>query len=325
MQRRGVTLIELLAVIAILVVMLALMLPGLAGSREAARRVQCVNNLKQLSLGIMNYHLAHGALPPIGDAAGHDLGMKPRLMTFLDGQRDPPFNGLNFSQAPDAPAHFSVRTTRINYFVCPSDRSVPVGKATLGSASAQIGYTSYPNNIGTYLQNHGGKFDGPAYELGGGVRGEPVTFKTITDGTSSTVIFSEWLLGRNDAALASTVIYRSSDNDTGPVDVATLAANCNTATAVASDSKGADWLDPSCGRGGGYSHVMPPKSQSCFFSNADFNKYATMIAAGSKHPGGVNVAFLDGSVLLIKTSIAAPVWQALGTSAGGELISGDSY
>jgi prepilin-type processing-associated H-X9-DG protein len=323
MRRRGITLIELLAVIAIVVVMLALMLPGVRASREAARRIQCVNNLKQLSLGVMNYHLALGVLPPIGDSAGHDLGMKARLLPYIE--RQDLYNTLNVSRSPDDPAHFTVRTTQIGTLVCPSDRSLPGGKATLGSVSAQIGNTSYPNNIGTYLQNHGGKFDGPAYELGGGIRGEPVTLKMVTDGTSSTVIFAEWLLGWTDSALTSTVIYRSSDPDTGPVDIWTLAANCNAATAIASDSKGADWLDPGCGRGGGYSHVMPPNSRSCFFSNADFNKYATMVAAGSKHPGGMNAAFLDGSVRFIKTTIAAPVWQALGTSAGRELIDGDSF
>ncbi len=323
MRRRGMTLIELLVVIAVIVVLVALMIPATSSAREPARRAQCLNNLRQLGLATLNYHVSAGALPPIGEASGNDLSIKARLLPYFD-QWDL-FHALNWSRGHDAAVNFTVRTSMILGLLCPSDSRVPTASASIGGAPRQVGYQSYPNNIGTYLNNHGGMFDGPAYEIGGGARGGPVRLADVTDGTSQTAVFSESARGMNDPAASLHAIWRSADAAAGPIPPATLEANCLAATVVASDLKGSDWLDPACGKGGGYSHILLPNRRDCSFRDADFAKPYTMVGASSYHPGGVNVLLLDGSVRFIKTTLAAPVWRALGTIAGGEVIGEDSY
>ena len=88
--------------------------------------------------------------------------------------------------------------------------------------------------------------------------------------------------------------------------------------------KGADWLNQNCGKGGGYSHIMPPNTRACYFSSTNASKTYTMVGASSYHPGGVNVALLDGSVKFIKNSVSPRTWWAIATKAGGEVISADS-
>jgi prepilin-type processing-associated H-X9-DG protein len=116
----------------------------------------------------------------------------------------------------------------------------------------------------------------------------------------------------------------------------TLATDCQAAvtiapaaTGVASDDglKGVDWLFQHCGAGGCYSHVMTPNKKACYFTGSKTAGHptSTMVGASSFHPGGVNVAFLDGSVRFIKDSVSQPTWWALATKAGGEIVSSDSY
>ena len=83
-------------------------------------------------------------------------------------------------------------------------------------------------------------------------------------------------------------------------------------------------MNQNCGKGGGYSHIMPPNTRSCYFSSTNASKTYTMVGASSNHPGGVNVGFLDGTVRFIKNSVSPPTWSAIATRAGGEVISADS-
>ena len=97
---------------------------------------------------------------------------------------------------------------------------------------------------------------------------------------------------------------------------------CNSATTVASGTKGRNYFDANTGSGGGYSHIMTPNKKACFFSDAAASSYICNIDASSNHSGGVNVGMLDGSVKFIKDSINQVTWWALATKAGVTQSSG---
>jgi len=268
------------------------------------------------------------ATPPVTP----DFSLKSRLLPFVE--QGAAYNALNMSANYDFPDNFTVRTIQITSFLCPSDGFIPNGTVTVGTQTGQPGYSSYPNNIGTFARNFGNTYDGPAYEAGANTGGV-VSFAAVTDGTSNTAMFSEFIRGKNDANSDGPFqIYRSSDSSKTAAPTNQLMTNCQKAglisqgtplTASAQRQKGADWLNQNCAKGGGYSHVMPPNTRACFFSDLDASKTYTMVSTSSYHSGGVNAAFLDGSVKFVKSSVNPATWWALATKAGGEVVSADSY
>jgi prepilin-type N-terminal cleavage/methylation domain-containing protein/prepilin-type processing-associated H-X9-DG protein len=206
--RRGFTLIELLVVIAIIAVLIALLLPAVQSAREAARRIQCVNNIKQLALALHNYSTASGAFPPgidttYGFSVYGSVAVPPgrlsdwlswsaqaMLLPYLD--QGPIYNAANFSwnccyDSPQSNAiNYTVYNLRISSFLCPSDALA--GQQNINSYQGSIGPSTvqYPTD---------GNTTGIFRLYNSNFQGNSVTIAAVTDGTSNTIAFGEGLVG----------------------------------------------------------------------------------------------------------------------------------
>jgi prepilin-type N-terminal cleavage/methylation domain-containing protein/prepilin-type processing-associated H-X9-DG protein len=323
-QRRGFTLIELLVVIAIIAVLIALLLPAVQAAREAARRSQCVNNLKQIGIALHNYENVNGEIPPTAFNAGsfanvNDFSMKTRLLPYLEQQTL--FSALNMSFTGLNAVNQTVYSTKVATFLCPSDSNVP---------STISGGTNYPNNLGV-MRINATVLDGPADKMNQSSDGPDITFATVTDGLSNTVIFSEWIKGKNlgNVSVGLWTVHNMSTGEPtgyGPAQFASTASACQATNSPVDDQKGAAWIDHLVGRGGGYSHIQTPNLKSCYYNGGlNSNTDHGVIGASSNHPGGVNVLFLDGSVKFLKNTVNPNTWWAIATKANGEIVSADSY
>jgi prepilin-type processing-associated H-X9-DG protein len=236
-------------------------------------------------------------------------------------------------------AQFTFTLAKISTFLCPSDANDPGGTITFNGINYEGGYGSYPNNIGTFLGNNNGNLDGPAqvFPTASNNYGPPINFAAVVDGLSNTVIWSEWVRGKNgtnstglDQTWVAEVAYVS---HTTAINLNAAAASCQASNTIYQEvagtnwnKKGELWFYQSCGTGGGYSHVNTPNTKACYFSNQTSGApYYSLVGASSYHPGGVNVGFLDGSVKFVKTSVSPVTWWAIATMNGGEVISSDSY
>jgi len=329
MRRHAFTLIELLVVIAIIAVLIALLLPAVQAAREAARRIQCVNNLKQLGLAVMNYESTNGCIPPTSNnptvAAGvgptNDFSFKVRLLPFIELATH--FNALNQTQLSQAAQNTTIHNVQVKSFQCPSDGNDP---------GSPTGDTNYPNCVGLTRAVAGssttGPLDGPAYKMGQPPENTTVTLASITDGTTNTVMFSEWVKGKNAGLTSNGVdqVYNIVIPEVPGQIQLQYQTQCLAATTPAYAQKGIDWLLDTCGKGGAYSHIMPPNTKACWYGPGDNgNTDTTVVGASSNHSGGVNVGFLDGSIKFIKSSVSNQTWWAIATKAGGEVVDASSY
>ncbi|MBX6314971.1 MAG: DUF1559 domain-containing protein [Isosphaeraceae bacterium] len=322
-HRRGFTLIELLVVIAIIGVLIALLLPAVQAAREAARRIQCINNLKQIGLAMQNHHEAQGTLP-WGAKNSPAQSWVFLILPYLEQVQM--YNAANMNQPSTAFANSTVTQAKLSVFNCPSD---PLAGAMWLSPNP----TTTPNRAkGNYVVNWGnsdyeqnmnpshsfapanlGPF-GSVYSLRGPFRVNntttaiiPYGFRDITDGTSNTMMASEIKIvpdfnGRSDAR--------------GDVWSGTTKCGYMFTAATPPNSPIADQLD---GKNGCPNPASNPPCFQASGSQREFN------AARSYHKGGVNVLFCDGSVKFIKDSINLATWRALSTMSGGEVISADAY
>ncbi len=357
-KRRGFTLIELLVVIAIIAVLIGLLLPAVQSAREAARRIQCTNNMKQLELAVHNYVDSNGAAPPTGgyyrpaNNVWQRHSMKTRILPFLE--QNNAMNAINFDVSPVKPStapgypigriiNGTAGAIQITSYLCPSDPNP--GNSGLNSAAGSpisfpVGVSNYPNNVGTNRAYTGGMPNGPAYYLGGSAHssmttdfpadvGSVATLASISDGLSNTAIWSEMIKGTNGARRAglNLMYYQAVGlGVAGSTDEMDHQICQRTNSVNPWDFKGEYWMSGDVGRGGGYHHISPPNSKSCK-ANGSFSdgwNAGWSIAASSFHPGGVNVAFMDGSVKFVKSTINRDTWRAIGTKAGGEVVSADA-
>ncbi len=336
--RFGFTLIELLVVIAIIAVLIALLLPAVQMAREAARRAQCVNNLKQIGLALANYHDAYGVLPP-GGLSGNVacwgypdiswLGWSPNsmLLPYLD--EDQVYNAFNFSRNsfpfcgnPNATAS----RARIEVFLCPSDLTpghgwwewTPVPGNNYNASVGDVWMASvwYP---GTREQR------GPFFYR------SAVRYRDITDGTANTIAYGERVIGSNDTQRYDPGdLYRDAGSmiwcfipSLCPNEYQQLKQQCQSRTGEHFAHAGWLWHAGSFYTYGLINTVFTPNSTipDCAFGwGCGLFDCHGAYSVRSRHPGGANVLMLDGSVHFISGDVEETVWWALGSKAGGEQV-----
>jgi len=356
-SRRELTLIELLVVIAIIAVLIGLLLPAVQSAREAARRIQCTNNLKQLALSCHNYHDVNNTFPPAnidmymmgGYGAGqndHAHAMFVALMPYLEGGNL--YNAYNDKMASLYCENTTVTGTGMATLWCPSDGKVSHGipqgpwqtfSGWCPGSNPTMQYTSYGGNGGVFITDDTGPKDASQAQVISQETGvicplKPYGVADITDGTSNTMLIFESQYG----------------------------AECPVG------SGGAHWwiqAIPGQTFFTTYYPMNPPVPPASDCSNSYYGWINS--AGGSFHPGGANFSFCDGSVKFLKQTINSwpmvytgpayttpwitvtaggwrggpgpdalwnyslpaganlPVYQALSTRAGGEVISADQF
>lgn len=357
-KRSGFTLIELLVVIAIIAVLISLLLPAVQSAREAARRAQCVNNLKQLALAAANYESTYTNYPPglywsllTGAYAGY-LGTNCGALVLLTPQMEQNaiFNATNFMENIYYPSNTTVNAMGIKNLQCPSDNANEI--RTLASdaffevvpGGPKMAYASYATMAGPWVVNtwsipgvgtgaRATHSQAKANQLGMFNVCSDVRISSVSDGTSNTILFAEHTAVPLTAAAQSDWHWWTSGNHGDTM----------------------------------ISSGFPPNPQRKITGGA--GAMAFIFSASSMHPGGINAAMVDGSVRFVKETInsATPmeplqsvnavtntvpgwvqiistgasatwdqtfapkpgvqmgVWQALTTRNGGEILSADQY
>jgi prepilin-type N-terminal cleavage/methylation domain-containing protein/prepilin-type processing-associated H-X9-DG protein len=312
---RAFTLIELLVVITIIGILMALLLPAVQAAREAARRMQCSNNLKQIGLALHNYHTSLGCFPPgylsaysspgyetSEDAYTGDTGpgwsWAAMVLPYIEQNNLP----INFSKPIGDPANAIARVSSLPVFLCPSDGGDKTFDVSTGGSSVTVAHSDYVGMFGSPEISPDPGFLSPDPERGPKSRGMfcrnvAVKFADVKDGTSNTIFVGE---------RSSNLAY-------------------------------ATWTGSVMGGG------VPPKSPNPYNYGAEGAPVLVLGHTGtiydspphtpnnsvnhvddfwSEHPQGANFLFVDGSVQQINDTIDPAVWRALGTKAGGEQIGG---
>ena len=327
-KQQGFTLVELLVVIAIIGVLVALLLPAVQAAREAARRMQCSNNIKQIGLAMHNYSSAARAFPfggrsspdgapfpcpACGGGWNCDFTWLPYIGPFIEEQAW--YDGFDFKVCLSHANNYKSRITKLPKFVCPSGDGFGLVDFTHAQAATwarvRTNYVVNWGNTGFGQLSIGSSPPAPFL-------GAPFTFrkgvslKDLTDGTAHTLCVSE--------ALAPVI----SNKYDGPIGETSLNEGGQSFDAVSTpNSSVPDRAFRACpgtlGDGGTLCEKDPA---SASFPNPTNNGNQQHYSARSRHPGGVHAAMCDGSVHFFSDEIDLKVWRSLSTSKGGEVDHG---
>jgi len=362
-SRRGFTLIELLVVIAIIAVLIALLLPAVQAAREAARRSQCVNNLKQMGLAALNFESTYSTLPPCWapyphiNKGGSRANFLAALMPFME--QGALYNVWNFGlDTNNSTQNKTARLTQFGGYLCPSDpgggscadqsgAGVPTAQANYFGSIGNTGAQFYSSSVGLQETNVGviGLFNvqydrtEPQYlDAPTNTQTNPnylkliaATMASVKDGTSNTAMFAETVRSRvANAQSSANWPPLAGANHIDPIqNGGTMTAPLQIPPAVCLTVTNRLLYY----RGlqyyrfipecTNYSHAITPNAKQPDCGDSAIT--AAFVAARSWHTGGVNVAFADGSVHFIKDAVNKQTWASLGSKAGGEIISSDAF
>jgi prepilin-type N-terminal cleavage/methylation domain-containing protein len=341
---RGFTLIELLVVIAIIAVLIALLLPAVQAAREAARRGQCLNNIKQLGLAFQNYESSNNVLPPafVGSGTGNTVvwtngwSALARILPYTE--QNALFNSANFFIWKEDPTNTTTVAVNVAIFDCPSDPKTAPFLHDYGYA----GCNSYGACQGSWFV--WGGFSGP-YNNAAFSTNQARRFAEFTDGLSNTMIVAEVKASQAAANCRQTALSLINNPNNipspyvNPFTIAPEYNSCNpTLVGAVQFEEHTEWSDGNV-HASGYSTAWPPNK--AILGSAAWNLGLDLdlnginqelggptfaaITSRSYHPGGVDVGFGDGSARFVKSSVDGMIWRALGTINGGEVVSSDAY
>lgn len=299
MKRNGFTLVELLVVIAIIGILIALLLPAVQAAREAARRMQCTSNLKQVALAVLNYENTHTVLPKGTSCTSACKGHSALTLLLPYIEQKDLYDRYDFERRIYDAVNLRVTKNHIPAYICPSDNAMGrVMNTNFARSNLVLCFGSKKAGVSSTDWTTDGAFQNDMCKK----------IRDMSDGTSCTAIASEVIAGRDD--------NYSDDHKfdvRGVWSEGTSMGTCAYTHLHTPNSSVGDalFIMPS------QSNCVPADNMPCSDSagNTYYNEYAS---ARSLHPGGVNVAFADGHVEFHGNEVDWHLWQALSTIAGGE-------
>ena len=322
-QARGFTLIELLVVIAIIGILIALLLPAVQSAREAARRTQCKNNLKQIGLALHNYVDSHVFLPPSfcadgpAGTGGGEWSIQARILPYME--RANLYRAIEFKQSYSHAVNAGVAPMRVASYLCPSELN-DVMRMKQGRPyhyPANYGFNGGSWQVFDPVSGRGG--DGAFYP------NSRLRLGHITDGTSNTLGFAE--------VKAYTPYFR--DGGRGPAQPPTNPAQIAALGGAFKASSGhTEWVDGRVHQTGFTTVFLPntvvPVQRGGTWFDVDYTSCREDKSCGSPvraavtsrsfHAGIVNTLLMDGSVHSIASNIDLTIWRRLGARSDGQLI-----